>query len=354
MDSVKIIHMADLHLDSPLMGLPATKAAIRRDERRQSFADAIKKANEEKYDLALLAGDIFESENVSDMTLAFLKKCFASVPDMKIFIVPGNHDPRTPDSVYETFDFGENVYVFGTEAECVEIPEKNVRVYGQALSGRFENKHLFASVTAKDDEMINIAIVHGMLGADNEYNPISTADIENSKMDYVALGHVHTEHNILKAGKTFYAYSGIHDGRHFDEMEKCGYLSGEVGKGYVNLEFVTTAKRQTHVISVDISGCTTYDDIIGKLQLNCEDIYKITLTGAAETYFEDAVLSKRLSEKCFFCKISDKTRTTTAKNDGGALRDNFAALLSGKDDEISQLALKYGLRALSGEEVGAV
>ena len=353
MDSVKIIHMADLHLDSPLMGLPASKAAIRRDERRQSFADAIKNAYADGCRLALLAGDIFESENVSDMTLAFLKQCFAAVPEMKIFITPGNHDPKTSGSVYETFDFGENVHVFSTEAECVEIPEKNVRVYGQAFSGRFESRHLFADVTAKDDSMINIAIVHGMLGAENEYNPVSTADIENSKMDYVAMGHVHTEHEILKAGKTFYAYSGIHDGRHFDETGKCGYLYGEIGKGFVSLDFITTAKRQTQVVSADVSGCMTYDDIFDKLQLDSEHIYKIVLTGNADTHFEEAVLVKRLSEKCFYCKVSDKTKTK-AENEGGALRDNFAALLSGKDDEISQLALKYGLRALSGEEVGAV
>lgn len=352
MNRVKIVHAADLHIDSPLMGLPSEKAAIRRDERRQSFADIIKTAGKNKADLILLPGDIFESENVSDLSLNFLKECFAKVPDIKIFIAPGNHDCKSENSVYQSFDFGSNVHVFDTKAECITIPEKNVRVYGIAFSERFETRHLMKELVAPNKDMINIGVIHGMVGAECEYNPITTAELENSNMDYVALGHIHESHEILKAGNTVYAYSGIHEGRHFDEMGECGYIAGEVGSGYTDLKFICSAKRQMKSIEIDISGCLTYDDIISKAKMCPDDIYKIVLKGKSESYFEEAVLRERLSQLCFFCKIKDKTSVTTEET-GGALRDGFKALLENKRDDTSKLALKYGLRAIEGKEVGA-
>ena len=40
MNTVKIIHTADLHLDCKFAGLPADKSKIRRQELKDSFADA--------------------------------------------------------------------------------------------------------------------------------------------------------------------------------------------------------------------------------------------------------------------------------------------------------------------------
>ena len=63
MSEIKILHAADLHLDSPFEGLPAGKAAIRRGEQRELLGRLAELARREGVQLVLLAGDLFDSDN---------------------------------------------------------------------------------------------------------------------------------------------------------------------------------------------------------------------------------------------------------------------------------------------------
>ena len=56
MSKLKILHSADLHLDSPFEGLTAGKAAIRRGEQRQLLSALSGLARDEKADIVLLSG----------------------------------------------------------------------------------------------------------------------------------------------------------------------------------------------------------------------------------------------------------------------------------------------------------
>ena len=63
MSKIKILHSADLHLDSPFQGLTAGKAAIRRGEQRQLLSALSALAREEKADIVLLSGDLLDRGN---------------------------------------------------------------------------------------------------------------------------------------------------------------------------------------------------------------------------------------------------------------------------------------------------
>ena len=62
MSKIKILHAADLHLDSPFEGLPAGKAAIRRGEQRALLSRISELTRLECVQLVLLAGDLLDSE----------------------------------------------------------------------------------------------------------------------------------------------------------------------------------------------------------------------------------------------------------------------------------------------------
>ena len=119
--ALKFIHCADIHFDSAMSGLSdQSKVNIRREDMKETFKKIISLVS--CADLLLISGDLFDSKAVSKATLDFLKNEFSKIPDVKVFIIAGNHDYMGGSSVYKTFDFGENVHVFGAEMECVELP----------------------------------------------------------------------------------------------------------------------------------------------------------------------------------------------------------------------------------------
>ena len=62
MSALKILHAADLHLDSPFEALSANKAALRRAEQRELLSRLAELAVKEKVQLVLLAGDLMDSD----------------------------------------------------------------------------------------------------------------------------------------------------------------------------------------------------------------------------------------------------------------------------------------------------
>ena len=132
MKNIKILHTADLHLDSAFEALPAGKAAIRRAEQRELLSRLAELARSERADLVLLAGDIFDGGGTYFETGAEFVRDM-SVP---VFIAPGNHDPYDARSPYAKLDIPQNVRIFTErDVECAELPELGVRVYGAAFTG---------------------------------------------------------------------------------------------------------------------------------------------------------------------------------------------------------------------------
>ncbi len=111
MRKLKILHAADLHLDSPFEGLSAGKAAIRRKEQRELLARLADLAVTEQVDLVLLAGDLLDSANTYYETGEELIRALKGIP-APVFIAPGNHDWYSAKSPYARLRLPENVQVF--------------------------------------------------------------------------------------------------------------------------------------------------------------------------------------------------------------------------------------------------
>ena len=88
--SVRILHAADLHLDSAFDGLSPEKAALRRAEFRRLPSILADEAVRLRADLLFLAGDIFDSGRVFPETAAALRSALSRLP-IAVFIAPGSH-----------------------------------------------------------------------------------------------------------------------------------------------------------------------------------------------------------------------------------------------------------------------
>src|SRR5450759_2271927 len=94
----KILHTADWQ-----MGLKASHVAAVADRVRSARLQAarvlIAKANAANVDAVVLAGDLFEDNLVQDRLVHELVQVLAEAK-APVFVLPGNHDPYSQDSVY--------------------------------------------------------------------------------------------------------------------------------------------------------------------------------------------------------------------------------------------------------------
>lgn len=110
---MKFIHIADMHFDVPFTSLNSREGLgeKRRLEQRKAFKKVIDYIKANNIEYLFIAGDLYEHEYVRISTIDYISKLFNEIPDTKIFITPGNHDPYIKDCYYDTYNFGENVYI---------------------------------------------------------------------------------------------------------------------------------------------------------------------------------------------------------------------------------------------------
>ena len=89
---MKIIHCADLHLDSKLAGLSHNKAIARRQELTDTFRSLAAQAAENKIDAVVIAGDLFDDRFASARTKNEVADILAGCGSVHFYLLAGNHD----------------------------------------------------------------------------------------------------------------------------------------------------------------------------------------------------------------------------------------------------------------------
>ena len=365
MRNLKILHSADLHLDSPFEGLPGSKAAVRRAEQRELLNAMAELSQREHVDLVLLSGDLLDSSKAYYETGEELVRALGSIP-APVFIAPGNHDYYTPKSPYARLKLPENVHIFSSSAiSRVELPELKVFVYGAAFTDSHSGPMLENFCAERQEDYYNIMCIHGELGnPDSVYNPISEKELENSGMDYVALGHIHKASGLKKAGSTYYSWPGCPEGRGFDETGEKTVSIVEFKDDDCTLSTFSIASRRYQIMNVDVTDSDPLIAINSKLPDDTvRDIYRIILKGHAEQSPNIKELYENLSHMFFELQLRDETkmcRSIWEKSGEDSLRGIFLKKLhslykkagSPQEREEIEQAARWGLAALdNGEEL---
>ena len=354
---LKIIHGADFHLDSPFPGLTPERAAQRRGEQRELLDALAGLAREKRADLVLLAGDLLDSEHVYRETAQALRSALASIP-CPVFISPGNHDFYGERSAWTALDWPENVHIFASGA-LEQVDLSGCTLWGRAFTDAHQQSCPLAGLSVPDDGKLHLAVLHGNVGQDGDYGPISPADIAASGLDYLALGHVHQGSGLQKAGNTFWAYPGCPEGRGFDELGEKGVLYVEAEPGAARAQFIPLSKRRYEIISADITGAgDVLSTVRAALPADTENlICRVILTGEGRVPDLPA-LKRELEPKFYGLTLLDRTRLTRdlwARREEDTLTGLFLRTMWEKcrenpDDPVLQLAARYGLAALEGGE----
>lgn len=370
--AVKILHFADLHLGFRFRGLGAGTTLSRTGDLKRTFSDIISLAGKEQVELLLIAGDLFESWEAGREEYQFVFDAFSSIPDTTIALVAGNHDPLTPDSLYLTKEWPDNVIIFSKEYDSVVLEDLGVELWGASFSSPYRHQSQLTAKEPKRSDLIQIGLLHGTVGSaglQTEYHPITTQQIAASGLDYLAVGHTHKPSQVLKEGGTYYAYSGSPEGMGFDELGERGVYLGTVGKNHCQLTFTPMAQRLFLEPSVDISGVTTAHEAAEKIKASLlaqygedmeEHLYKILLTGSiADGVGLNLENITGLLGQLFYVKLRDHTEIDVdiervAKE--RTLRGVFVSKLleqqesaTAEEQNAYQIALKLGLKSFYGE-----
>ena len=360
---MRILHAADLHLDSAFAGLAEEKAALLRQESRDILRRMVDWANDHAVDVMLLSGDLFDSDRMYSQTARTLAQALARFRG-RIFVSPGNHDFYAPGSGYDAVDWPENVHIFTSRRpQTVLLRSLNASVTGAAFTAAEEWEPFDGASFSGGDAPIRLGVLHGeVTRGESKYRAIPPAEIEKTNLTYLALGHVHRCAGVQRAGNTAYAYPGCLPGRGFDETGDKGFLYGEITPEKVELEFIPFAPRRYQSVTADITDRDPADAVRQALDPDCgQDICRVLLTGSRRENFSLSALTSELSGLCAALELTDETypeEDIWARCGEDSLRglflQNLRARYDGADeDEKRQLlqAARFGLAALDNRDL---
>ncbi len=368
METVKILHCADLHIGAAQFYL-GEKGPSRQLEALLTFENIVKLAKESDVKILLIAGDLLSSNSVPRSVTNRIFECIASVPQIKVVFSAGNHDPLNNASPFLKTELPENLYVLPGKDTEIYFEDLNTRVYGRSFCDVYMSGEPRFTIYVPRDS-INILCQHGEIKSDisSNYNSITNEFIESSGMDYIALGHIHKRSDIMRLGRTFYAYSGCAEGLGFDELGDKGVYLGEVGKGVCELKFIKTSLRTHEQVFADVGDCedspAAAEKIIAVLKQKygdsfADNLYKIVLTGDVPEgrVFDTNEIASRLSQTVYFAKVKDETAVLsdleTIRHENslkGIFVNNMLMRISqNPDDKTLKAALNIGLKAFSSE-----
>ncbi len=354
-----LLHAADFHLDSPFRALPPREAQDRRAGQRQALEALRDLALERRVDLALLPGDLFDSQQVYPETLEALTRVLGQFP-CPVVIAPGNHDYYAPGSPYASPIWPGNVHVFSAPAVTpLPFPELGVTVYGCAFPAPAREDDPLAGFAAPRDGTMALGVFHGEVGKKGPYAPIAPESLAHSGLAYAALGHVHAREEHLD-GPTPWAYPGCLQGRGFDELGEKGCCVIQLDKsGVAAFEFVPLPGPRYWEEALDLTAAAPAQAVAAALAGRAGDYVRLTLTGEADA--PDLPALRALGEGlCRVLELRDETvrpQNLWARLEEDTLTGHFLREMaqrleaaSPEDRPLLERALVYGMAALEGRE----
>lgn len=311
---MKFVHIADMHFDLPFTSLAIKEGLTqkRRLEQRQVLKKVIEYIKQNKIELLFIAGDFYEQEYIRKTTIDYINNLFKQIPETKILIAPGNHDPLIKNSYYKEYNWSENVYIFDSQINKINI--ENINIYGYGFEDFYVKDSGIEQINIDEKEKINILITHASLDSskseDMQYNAVKTLNLEKLGFDYIALGHIHKS-NYKTNKKIVYPGSAVSLG--FDELGEHGMIVGDIDleSKNIEIEFIKLDGTEFAEKEINVEEIFSEEELIEKINnLNLEEknLYKIILIGKRNYNIDEKKILKLINKENIL-KIKNFTKT---------------------------------------------
>jgi len=194
------LHTADWQIGRQYGQFETDDAAMLAEARFDVVARIAALAAERRVDAVLVAGDVFDTQGVSDRTIRRLFAAMAGYAGPWVMIA-GNHDAALADSVWSrAMQLGcipANIHV-PLATGVVDLPDANLAVLAAPLTQR----HTYDDVTQAFDALasapgrLRVGLAHGSVAGRlpdtvDATNPIAPDRAARARLDYLALGDWH-------------------------------------------------------------------------------------------------------------------------------------------------------------------
>jgi len=369
---LKILHTADVHLGAKFPGL-GNKSDSQREQLRTTFKNIIATAIDERVNIILIAGDLFNANQQPQKNIDLVIEQFNLLGsnNIPVCLIPGTHDSLDSSSIYRKVDFEgkcSNLKIFADEnISSKEYPGLDLTVYGKPnLSNRSyisPLKGLKRSTSSK----FHIAMAHGSF-----YIPEKIAEddhvfrleeVKASGMDYLALGHWHRVYSCSEKPPAW--YSGPPEWIPDQRERGAVLLVSLLDSGEVKVEPKNLGLRDYDEIEIDMSEIQDLATLKARISdgANQNLIRRVTLKGLrdAELIANPEELETELGEKFFHLGVMDKSHPQSEEitaDEERLIRNRFIKLMKGQiesseeeEKDIAESALQYGIALLDGKEV---
>jgi DNA repair exonuclease SbcCD nuclease subunit len=375
----RLLHLADLHLDRSFAGLGCHGEVARR--RRYGLREALRAAGEaarqQGCQAVTIGGDLYEHERAGTDTERFLVELLASWQPLRVFIAPGNHDPLLPGSLYRRAAWPANVHVFQEpDLAPVELDD-GLALWGLAHLEPAWRGNPLARPAATD--RINLALYHGSeLGSLPEgkaaHGPFRRADIRSQGYALALCGHYHRQRLDLEGGLV---YPGSPEPLTFDDTGPRGAVVVEVTSADdILLTAVELNRWWAACVSCDVSDESSTTAVIDAVAAEVTGavagrdpgrvMVRAELTGAADPALSIDVFTTEalVREATGVAALTVRDRTepdlhrmvpaphSTQEAFLAAARALREAAEDDTEAAVVDDAVRYGLMALTGNEVG--
>lgn len=295
---LRFLHAADIHLDSPLVGLDQYEGLpvkTLRQAGRKALENLVSLAIRKRVRFVILAGDLFDGDWPDVNTGLFFVAQMARLQEhnIPVFVISGNHDAA--NRMTRSLPYPRNVHMFPSDRPTsVRLDDVAVSLHGQSYPQSVVNENVARKYPPADPSMLNIGLLHtGLDGREGHarYAPCTPDDLLRSRYQYWALGHVHQRESVSTNPRTLIEFPGNIQGRHARETGPKGCL-------IVHVDSDRTMKSEFHPldvcrwarIEVDCNEVTRSEELQDLVKQHLEDaleeaegrllVARIALTGA--------------------------------------------------------------------------
>jgi len=367
---LKILHTADIHLGAKFSGL-GNRGASQREQLRATFKNVIAAAINDRVNIVLIAGDLFDSNQQPQKNIDLVIEQFNLLGsnNIPVCLVPGTHDSLDSSSIYRKVDFEgkcSNLKIFtDVNMSYKEYSKLDLTVYGKPNLSNRSSVSPLRGLRPSTSSKFHIAMAHGSL-----YIPERIAEddhvfrleeVKVSGMDYLALGHWHRVYRCPAEPPAW--YSGPPEWIP-GQTEKGGVLLVSLlESGEVKVDPRMLGLRDYGEVEIDVSGVQDLAMLEAKISegANQNLIKEATLKGLrdAELIINTEELETKLGEKFFHLSVMDKSHPKSeeiTEDEEQLIRSRFIKLMKaqiegseGEERDIAESALQYGVAILDGK-----
>lgn len=270
---MKLVHAADLHLDSALAGLTRYESAPADEIRgatRRAFSKLVSLCLEEHVSLLVISGDLFDGDWRDVSTGLFFAAQLSKLCDAGVQVawIRGNHDAVS--QIRGSVRLPETVLEFSSErAETRVFEHLGVAVHGRSFATRDVTEDLSATYPERVAGALNVGLLHTALegrAGHSRYAPCRVESLVNRGYDYWALGHVHQREVVHR--DPYVVFPGNLQGRHARELgAKGATLVTFEGDRISSVEDRALDVVRWAEVRVQAGTAQTVDDLLSAVQI---------------------------------------------------------------------------------------